>query len=540
MSWIYEAFEVLATGCESALILWFLSSFFGFNPAIKRRYILLAGFTVLSTVITTVYSQLLPNENFICAFIDIVVFFIFCCFLNGKKLSHFFISLVAETLLMLIAITINSFMSYITSYNSAELINDRSTERIIVLMVSKLLLFIAYKIILISHKNKPELKQMEWIAFAAIFFSTLFSGLCIYEMQINGYADRDIPLFPLSVLCLLVINLVSFYMLSKISKEHRENIKNSLLVMQIQEQEESISKMKNVYDEIRRTRHNIKEQYGCVRELLSNGKYDEANLSDDEAEEYIAKETEYFNMLIGNEVNGRIGFDKAVEQYRYISDLDSKNKSMFYLTGWNKLFGVESYTNDLSPALIALLAICLAISPLIAYDNRFRMGYLLFATKSGYKCYLTHCILSSAIATSMISAATYIPNFLSICNLYGTDGIFYSIRCIPEWNAFFDVPIIVWLITLFLLRTIVLLLNLIIILCISSFYKNVYAAELIALAIFTIPIAIYLIGIEFALTICSPVSINREILEGQWWYWVVLIVLAAYSVFKLYHVRKIF
>lgn len=245
-------------------------------------------------------------------------------------------------------------------------------------------------------------------------------------------------------------------------------------------------------------------------------------------------------MLIGNEVNGRIGFDKVVEQYRYISALDSENKSMFYLTGWNKLFGVESYTNDLSPALIALLAICLAISPLIAYDNRFRMGYLLFATKSGYKCYLTHCILSSAIATSMISAATYIPNFLSICNLYGTDGIFYSIRCIPEWNAFFDVPIIVWLITLFLLRTMVLLLNLMIILCISSFYKNVYAAELIALAIFTIPIAIYLIGIEFALTICSPVSINREILEGQWWYWVVLIVLAAYSVFKLYHVRKIF
>lgn len=276
MSWIYEAFEVLATGCESALILWFLSSFFGFNSAIKRRYILLAGFTVLATVITTVYSQLLPNENFICAFIDIVVFFIFCCFLNGKKLSHFFISLVAETLLMLIAITINSLMSYITSYNSAELINDRSTERIIVLIVSKLLLFITYKIILISHKNKPELKQTEWIAFAAIFFSTLLSGLCIYEMQINGHADKDIPLFPLSVLCLVVINLVSFYMLSKISKEHRENIKNSLLVMQIKEQEESISKMKNVYDEIRRTRHNIKEQYGCVRELLSNGKYDEA------------------------------------------------------------------------------------------------------------------------------------------------------------------------------------------------------------------------------------------------------------------------
>lgn len=157
-----------------------------------------------------------------------------------------------------------------------ELINDRSTERIVVLICSKLLLFLAYKVILISHKNKPELKQTEWVAFAAIFLSTLLTGICVYEMQLSGHADSSTPLYPLSVLCLAVINLVSFYMLSKISKEHRENIKISLLVMPLKEQEDSISEMKNVYDEIRRIRHNIKEQYGCMQELISEGKYEQA------------------------------------------------------------------------------------------------------------------------------------------------------------------------------------------------------------------------------------------------------------------------
>lgn len=276
MSWIYEVIELLATGCESALILWLLSSFFGFKSSIKRRHIFFAGFIVLLTAAVTVCSQLLPNENFICTLIYIIIIFIFSCFFNGKWLSHLFIILIAETLLMLIAVSINSFMSYITSYNSVELINGRNVERIAALIFSKLSLFLAYKVILVSHRNKLKLKQIEWGAFTAIFLSTLLAGICVYEMQIKDCTDGSAPLFPLSVLCLAVINLVSFYMLSKISKEHRENIKNSLLVMQLREQENNISEMKNIYDEIRRVRHNIKEQYGCVQEMILSGKYEQA------------------------------------------------------------------------------------------------------------------------------------------------------------------------------------------------------------------------------------------------------------------------
>ena len=276
MSWIYEVFEVLATACESVLILWLLSSFFGFKSTVKQRYILFVSFAALITAAVTICPQLLPNKDFICTLIYIVIIFVFGCFLNGRWVNHLLIILAAETLLVLIAVSIISVMSYIASYSSTELINGRGAERVAVLIFSKLLLFLAYKVILISHKNKPDLQQTEWIAFAAIFFSTLLTGICVYEIQINGYADGGAPLFPLSVLCLVVINLVSFYMLSKISKEHRENINNSLLVMQLREQESNISEMKNVYNEIKRIRHNIKEQYGCVQELLMSGKYEQA------------------------------------------------------------------------------------------------------------------------------------------------------------------------------------------------------------------------------------------------------------------------
>lgn len=278
MFWIYEIVEILATCCESALILWFMSSFFEFrfrqNP--KQRYIPFICFVILITAAVTALSKLMPDENFICTLIYIVIIFIYSCFLNGKWVSHLLLILVAETLLILISLSMTSVMTYITSLNSDELINGRGLIRIISLIISKCLLFFAYKVILISYKNKPNLRQTEWIAFAAIFLSTLLTGICVYKLQINDYASGNAPLFPLSALCLAVIDLVSFYMLSKISKEHHENTNNSLLVMQLREQEDNISEMRSIYNYIRRVRHDIKEQYGCMQEMLQSNKYEQA------------------------------------------------------------------------------------------------------------------------------------------------------------------------------------------------------------------------------------------------------------------------
>ncbi len=276
MTWIYEAVEVIATVCEDVLILWFLSSFFGFKPTVKRRFTLSAGFVVLMTVFFTVHDKLLPNENFISSILYTAFCFLFCCFLKGKWISHLFLILVADTLLLLVAVTINSTMAYFTLRSSIELASDRSAERVVVLICSKLMLFLACEAVLAAHKIKPDLRQTEWAAFAVIFFSILLTGLCVFEMQLNDHAGSGAPLFPLTVLCLLVICLVSFYMLSKISKEHRENMKASLLMTQLREQEHSIAEMKNVYGEMRKIRHNIKEQYGCLQELLISGKYEQA------------------------------------------------------------------------------------------------------------------------------------------------------------------------------------------------------------------------------------------------------------------------
>ena len=259
-----------------------------------------------------------------------------------------------------------------------------------------------------------------------------------------------------------------------------------------------------------------------------------ANLTPKQAEEYFRETEEYFQQLMtgvgfSNDLNGMTGFYQAKEQYEYISALDSDNKAMFYQTGWHLLFGGSGWQRDISPALIALLALCIALSPLLAYDNRIRIGYILFAAKSGRRSYILRCIGSAFISAALISAAVYVPFILNICRLYGTEGITYSIRCLPQWNGFFDIPILVWLVLLPIMRTLALLLLTLVILCISSLCKSTYAAQLITLAIFAMPAAIYLIGAEFVLPLVAPISVNREITEGQWIYPILLIIAAAVS-----------
>lgn len=146
----------------------------------------------------------------------------------------------SETVLMLVAVSINALSVYFTPLTSADAINDKSVMRILILFISKLILFaLLGLILLLTKRNRSELRQNEWIAFSAVFAATLVSGVCIYESELNE--EKGIMFFILPVAGLIIINVVSFYMLVRISREHKENIKKSMLLVQINEQEKKSS-----------------------------------------------------------------------------------------------------------------------------------------------------------------------------------------------------------------------------------------------------------------------------------------------------------
>lgn len=273
-----------------------------------------------------------------------------------------------------------------------------------------------------------------------------------------------------------------------------------------------------------------------------------SSMTEEQAEQYIEKENSRFEELyssmgsagsamilqrIYEELQAEQGFIKAAEQQRYINSLDSPNKAMFYQTGWRRLFGADGFAEDMALTLLAALGICFAVSPLISYDNRRNLGFLLYTNKYGRKKYYRQNLNVTAIASLLISAVVNIPHIMGILSLYKTEGADFSIRCIGEFEGFFDISITAYIVILFLLRTIFLVLCGMIVLYISSRCGSTYTALLISLAIFALPVMLYLAGAKFILPMCMPFGVNREIIEGAWIYPLIVIVGSGFAMFKI-------
>lgn len=211
----------------------------------------------------------------------------------------------------------------------------------------------------------------------------------------------------------------------------------------------------------------------------------------------------------------RSALERLVSQYNNAMEVSGgKNlpKYMYYTTGWENLFGVKGFKIDYRLGLVAILGICFAVSPLIAYDNRARIGFLLYATKAGKRTYLVHNAVMAAILATVVSLAVYIPHYVQMLTTYGVQGILDPVSGIISYSKLGGLPVLGYLILLTVWRIISLILFSELVLAISYKSKSPTAATVATLAVFALPIVIYLAGAEFMQWLCWWVSGNREIL----------------------------
>lgn len=269
--------EIIATICENVIILWFLTSFFGAKYTGIKKYSAFVATVVITTAFTSFLSNILPDKFLLCTAGFIILLILYCrLFLHGTLLCHILLSVIAETSLVLVAISIYTLSGNFMSQSPAEAVGDSNgSQHIVILIISKVVLFgLLGLILLLTRKNKTELHSNEWIAFSAVFAATLLSGICVYENELGG--ENKIIFFTLTVAGLIIINIISFYMLVRISREHKENIRKSMLLVQINEQANNLDEMRRIYNELRKIRHDIKGQLGTVSELIRSGKSEQA------------------------------------------------------------------------------------------------------------------------------------------------------------------------------------------------------------------------------------------------------------------------
>lgn len=122
-------------------------------------------------------------------------------------------------------------------------------------------------------------KLIKWIVFAAIFLLCCIMAACIfylYFMVTNTYDSIRNSVFLIAFACLIAINALIFSFYLKSSDNEKKLHLMQLNEAKLSEQIKAAEDIDRTYGEMRKVRHDIKNQYICVHQLLSEHKYSEA------------------------------------------------------------------------------------------------------------------------------------------------------------------------------------------------------------------------------------------------------------------------
>lgn len=279
LDFLWELFEFAVNLFESLLISYFICSFMNLNLKTRKGRIICISGGIIFSALVIIMNRLMIYEG-LWGIVYIAEFFIFelIC-LKGSVLRKLFVALLVN----IISISVNACVTSIISAALGNDINQIYTEktlwRFITIIIVQLLLVYIYEVILkIAVKSEFTLKPKEWALILSVFLVSSVSIAFIHMTQISMAAESAVSskLLLASEIGIVVTNVVCFYMMSALSKSNQETTELRIYRQQQEYQLQYAESTRKQYEEIRRIRHDVKQNFAVISALQKEGKYSEA------------------------------------------------------------------------------------------------------------------------------------------------------------------------------------------------------------------------------------------------------------------------
>lgn len=265
-----------------------------FSCNTRRWHIKDTSFKIIDFVITFIlqifffcfWEYLFGNQNYNnylawgCVLFIHLFFYIKDDFFN--KLAKSLVIYVYIILLPQISANANSLLKYHmeTNFNILSIIIALSTCSII------LILFV------ITDSNK---KQRNFSSFIILLFNLAFSIIIIVtDSQERNYLDNIRSHFFIYVL-LLVLSMIAYYLYSAVNMYYSSAYENDVLLLKYESDKRIIDVSKENLEELRRLRHDMKNQYQFMKKLV-----DEQNIEEFKKYFYEMRENQSKSMINTN------------------------------------------------------------------------------------------------------------------------------------------------------------------------------------------------------------------------------------------------
>ena len=297
MEIISQIAEVLASLIDSVVIIFFLNRYF----KVKYKNELLTS--VFGVIPLFIIAHYLADDFGLQAVLQITMTFVYAVtFLKGSKTQKAIIDFSIILVMAIISLITIQLESLFTGVSAETLTQQGSIQRIIVLVITKLLLvFIAY--LCLHRANKyVKLKRDEWILVIIYFVSATIISITLLNVIVNVDMSLLEQIQMISVTALLLsITIVSFVLIGKISKDKEFESVNKVLEMQLEEQKSSLLKTQKMYDETRKLKHDINRHFTIFLDMLRNNEIEEVI---HQIEEFVDLKSD--NLIVYIENNGMV------------------------------------------------------------------------------------------------------------------------------------------------------------------------------------------------------------------------------------------
>ena len=257
---IYGISELVAMLIENFLMMKFYVDFFSFKKKTPLNYFFLIITFVAICVAGTISVQLGMTSDYgvVIAMIVMVIFGYFC--LDGNLLNKIIFSITAFVVIAVINILTLQILSMLLNVHITTLIDVRGEYRIIVLIITKLMFYVFGKsILIITKKQEFQLTIKEWITCVFIVIMTLTMLTMIYKImytvQVSQMSKYLIIIFSMM---LILVDIIIYGMLLKLSKSNREEMRYKLMESQIEQQEKMLTSVLESNEKIRALKHDMK------------------------------------------------------------------------------------------------------------------------------------------------------------------------------------------------------------------------------------------------------------------------------------------
>lgn len=276
---IWQIVEVAVCVVETMLIVDFLGRYLGYKSETKIRVKSLV-FVSLEMINLLVLPEFIQSEIVSSLVLIIISLAYSCVFLKGSIFEKIFIVLFNIVMIMVVNTLILTLFGGVLDADLNELALMRNSTRVMILVATKFFYFLCTRLMIkVRRGNSYLLSLKEWVAILAIFALTLIVGVIMFE----SVWKKDYNEYVLAVIAvgLIFINVITYILLHKMSKDHIQKTEMAMLQLQLSEQTERMKDINVMYNEILHIRHDIKKCINCAEVLLSQKKYIEA-------EQYLA------------------------------------------------------------------------------------------------------------------------------------------------------------------------------------------------------------------------------------------------------------